>query len=96
MVVIASLSGLFVLVMLIAGLRMRAGKGAYWGIVSALYLTLQLIINMVTIVGGGNYQGIIGSVITLVLLVTVVNGVRGAFALKNMRGFSDDEADVFS
>ncbi len=95
MVVIASLSGLFVLVMLIAGLRMRAGNGAYWGIAAALYLILQLLGNVVTFTVGG-YGAIIASVITLVLLVTVVNGVRGAFALKNMRGFSDDEADVFS
>jgi hypothetical protein len=81
-------AGLEFAVALVAGLRLRAGKGAYWGIAAAAFAALELVGKLVTLSLGGT---LIGGLVLLYL----VNGIRGAFALKNERGFADDDISVF-
>lgn len=70
-------------VFVVAGLRLRAGRGAIWGIVAALLIVLEIVYKLVTL------NGLFGLVINGVLLVGIVNGVRAAFALR--RGIDDPE-----
>ncbi len=81
-------AGLEFIVATIAGLRLRAGKGAYWGMATAFLATLELIGKVVALSIGG-------IVIGALVLVYVVNGVRGALALKRGQGFADDAAEAF-
>jgi len=82
-------AGAEALVGLIAGTRLRAGKGAFWGIAAAAILALEMLFKLVTLTIGG------GLIINAVLLVVIVQGVRGAFALRSARGFAEDDAEVF-
>lgn len=72
---------------LIAGLRLRAGKGFVWGIVAAVFAALELLGKILAI-------QITGVVLCAIILVYLINGVRGARVLKQDR-FAEDEADVF-
>lgn len=74
---------------LVAGLRLRSGKGAFWGIVVAAMLVLEIINKLVTLTGIG------GLVINAIMLVMVIQGVRGAWALRSSAGFEDDHVEVF-
>jgi len=74
---------------LVAGLRLRIGKGAFWGIAVAAMLVLEIINKLVTLTGLG------GLVINAIMLVMVVQGVRGAWALRSGAGFEDDHVEVF-
>lgn len=73
----------------VAGFRLRAGKGVIWGGVAALLLIIEMVMKLVTM------TGIAGIVINFVLLAFMINGVRGALALR--RGDLDVEevAKVF-
>ena len=76
------------LVGVVAGFRLRSGKGMVWGGVTAALATLELIGKVVSLQFGGL---LIGGVV----LVYLVNGVRGAAALR--RGpFADDDAETFA
>lgn len=81
-------AGLEFVVAMIAGLRLRTGKGAYWGMATALLATLELIGKFVALSIGGI---VIGGLV----LVYLVNGIRGALALKRGQGFADDAAEAF-
>ncbi|MCZ8018696.1 hypothetical protein [Novosphingobium sp.] len=81
-------AGLEFVVAMIAGLRLRTGKGAYWGMATAVLATLELIGKIVAISIGGIVMGGL-------VLVYLVNGIRGALALKRGQGFADDDLDVF-
>lgn len=83
------LIGVQALIALVAGLRLRAGKGAFWGIAVAVMLVLEMINKVVTLTGIG------GLVINGIMLVMVVQGVRGALALRRDTGFEDDDVEVF-
>ena len=85
----AGLIGFQALIALVAGLRLRAGKGAFWGIAVAAMLVLEMINKVVTLTGIG------GLVINAIMLVMVVQGVRGAWALRRDTGFDDDAAEMF-
>jgi hypothetical protein len=74
---------------IIAGLRLRAGKGLVWGGVTLVLVVLEEIGKVVQRQFGG------GIFICLVIIVYLVNGLRGAWALRQ-DGFADDEADVFA
>ncbi len=74
-------------VAIIAGLRLRSGKGAFWGMAAALLCVLETIGKVLALSAG--------VVITGVLLVAIIQGVRGALALRNDKGFEDDEVAVF-
>ena len=82
-------AGLEIVVGLVAGLRLRSGKGAYWGIAAAALAALELIGKVVALSIGG-------VVITGLVIIMTVQGVRGAFALKSAAGFEDDDIDVFA
>lgn len=73
---------------LIAGLRLRAGKGAYWGMAVVALAALELIGKVLAI-------SIMGIALTGIIVVMTVQGVRGALALKNIPSFEDDDIDVF-
>ena len=70
-----------------AGLRFRAGKGAFIGIAFAVLLVLAIINSLVSL----TFSGII---INTVVLVVVIQGIRGAFALRGSE-FEDDSVEVF-
>ena len=74
--------GLFV----IAGLRLRSGKGAFWGSVAVAWLGLEVLGKLLAF-------SIPGLIINIVLLIVLVNGVRGAWALR--RGVGDDASATF-
>ncbi|WP_174279413.1 hypothetical protein [Sphingomonas bacterium] len=67
----------------VAGIRLRAGKGAIWGTVAALLMLVEMIGKLVT------FNGVFSLVIDGILLVGMINGVRGALALR--RGIADPD-----
>ena len=85
-VIVAAL-GLQLVLFVIAGFRFRAGKGAFWGIVAAALLALAIVDSLVTMAFGG-------IIINAVFLVVVVQGVRGAFALRKGE-FDEDDIEAF-
>ena len=76
-----------VAISLIAGWRLRSGKGVVWGSLVAALLVFEIIVKLVTM------TGLIGIIFNVILLVVTVNGVRGALALR--RGIEGDLAEVF-
>lgn len=76
------------LIALIAGFRLRAGKGAFWGIAVALLLVVEIISKLLTFAIGG-------LIFNVLFLVMVVQGLRGAWALRSQNGFEDDAVEVF-
>jgi hypothetical protein len=89
--VLPAISGLVMLaenlLFVVAGFRLRAGKGAVLGIVVAVVLALELLVKLASL-------SIVGIIVDAILLVVVINGVRGAFALRKGR-FEGDEAEIF-
>lgn len=73
---------------LAAGIRLREGKGAFWGGAAVALLALEAISKLITL------TGLFGLVINLILLVVIVNGVRGAWALRK-GGFGEEAVGVF-
>ena len=67
----------------VAGFRLRAGKGVIWGCVASVLMVVEMIAKLVTL------TGLFGLIMNAVLLVGIVNGVRGALALR--RGISDPD-----
>lgn len=82
-------AGLEAVVGLVAGLRLRAGKGAYWGIAVAALAAIELIAKIAAL-------SIMGIVLVGLILIWVVQGIRGAFALKKEPRFEDDDVEVFN
>ncbi|WP_285713637.1 hypothetical protein [Erythrobacter oryzae] len=87
--VTAGMIGLQALIALIAGFRLKAGKGVFWGGAVAAMLVLEIFNKLLTLTGLG------GLVLNLFFLVMVVQGVRGAWALRRGTGFGDDDLEVF-
>lgn len=78
--------GIEVLIFLIAGWRLRIGKGLIWGSIATLLLLLELVAKVMAMMIGG------GLVLNVVLLIVTAAGVRGAWALR--KGIPDPEADA--
>lgn len=74
--------GLFI----VTGWRLRSGKGAFWGSVAVAWLGLEVLGKLLAV-------SIPGLIINTVLLIVVINGVRGAWALR--RGVADDAGATF-
>lgn len=74
------------LVYLIAGWRLRSGKGVFWGSAAILITGLFLLFGLVSL-------SIPSIFINAIVLVTVINGVRGALAAR--RSLPADTAEVF-
>ncbi len=72
---------------IVAGFRLRAGKGLVWGGLALVLAGLELIGKVVELHLGGLF---IGAAVTVYLF----NGVRGAYVLRQGR-FAEDEAEVF-
>lgn len=85
--VIAGITGLEAVVAIIAGLRFRSGKGAYWGMAVAALLGLTILNGVVSLSLGG-------VVMSSIFLVIIVQGVRGALALRG-DDFDEDYAEAF-
>lgn len=79
-----------ILVFVVAGFRLRAGRGLVWGSVAALLLVVEIVMKLVSM------QGLPGVVIDVVLLVTIINGVRGARALSRRDLTADEAAEIFN
>jgi hypothetical protein len=75
-------------VALIAAVRLRQGKGAYWGIAAAILLMLELLGALLAL-------SPLGVLLKGVALALLVQGIRGALALKRNAGFEDDDLEVF-
>lgn len=76
-------------IFVIAALRLRQGKGFFWGIGAALLIVLALVGNL-----AGGAIGAAG--LNLLLLVFLGNGLRGAWALYRGTSFEDDDIEAFS
>ena len=81
--------GLEAAIGLVAGFRMRAGKGLVWASVTAVLLCLEMLLKLVTLSIGG-------MIISGVVMIYLVNGIRGLRALATRGDFTDDDMDVFS
>lgn len=79
--------GVQLAVVLVAGFRLRAGKGAFWGLAATALMALNTLSQLISF-------ALIALVISAILLVFMVQGVRGAFALRNAH-FSEDEIEAF-
>lgn len=77
------------LLFLVAGLRLRAGRGGFWGIAAALVILVEIVMKLVSMTGLG------GLLINVMLLVVIANGVRGAFALRRRDFSAEDLEQVF-
>ena len=76
------------LLFLMAGFRLRAGKGLVLGGAAIVLLIAETVSQLVTF-------GFLGLLIRLALLISLIEGVRGAWALRHDR-FAEDVADVFT
>ena len=72
----------------VAGTLLRKGRGAFWGVALAAFMVVNMI-------GGLFTLAILGVILTGLLLLVLVNGLRGTFALRGEGRFADDDIDVF-
>jgi len=84
----AALTMAEVVLFTIAGLRLRAGKGEFWGYAVAIILVLELLMKIASV-------SFIGTMIDIVLLIALSNGIRGARALRQLGMSADEAATVF-
>jgi len=91
MLLVAGLAGAAVEVVLfgVAALRLRAGKGIVWGSVAAVLLAVELVMKIMTL-------AVIGILIDAILLIGVVNGIRGVRALGRIDLKPADAAEIFN
>jgi len=73
---------------LVAGTLLRDGRGAFWGVALAAFMVVNMIGGLVTL-------AIFGVILTGMLLLVLVNGLRGTFALRGESHFADDDIDIF-
>ena len=82
-------AGIEAAIFLIAGWRLRKGKGLILGSIGALLLLLEGLFKLASLSIGG-------VVIDAVLLVVIANGLRGAWALRKGLVDPSEVADVFN
>ena len=78
-----------IMVFIVAGFRLRAGKGVVWGSAVAVLLAIELATKVATL-------AIIGIMINAILLIVVINGIRGARAMRRIELSPEDVAEIFS
>ena len=78
-------AGLF----LVAGFRLRAGKGVAWGGAAVAMLALELLFKLVALAIS------IGLLINVILLIFTINGIRGALALRKGAFDAEEVAAIF-
>ncbi len=81
-------AGFEALLGLVAGLRLRLGKGLIAGSIAAALAAIECLIKLTTLSFGGAFM-------TAAITVLLFNGVRGAFALSRGTGFEDDDVAAF-
>ena len=74
---------------LFAGFRLKDGKGLVLGSLLALIVVLGLLMQLAALAIGG------GTAISLVVLVLLIQGLRGAWALHKGQNFEDDDVAAF-
>ena len=89
-VFVLGVAGVEVLVFLIAGWRLRAGKGLIWGSAAAALLLLELVTKIAVLMIS------VGLLLNVILLIVTINGVRGAWALRKGLPDAEAEAEIFS
>ena len=85
--IVAGVTALEALLAVIAGVRFRAGKGAFIGIAVVAMLVLAIINSLVTL----TFMGII---LNTLFTIWIVQGIRGAFALRKDY-FEEDAYETF-
>jgi hypothetical protein len=73
----------------VAGFRLRAGKGSVWGSVAAMALVIEIAVKLATF-------AIVGVLIDTILLIGLVNGLRGVRALQRIDLRPADAAEIFN
>lgn len=73
----------------VAGVRLCAGKGSIWGSVAAMALVIELALKLLTF-------SIVGLLIDTILLIAVINGLRGVRALRRIDLRPADAAEIFN
>ncbi|WP_299194751.1 hypothetical protein [uncultured Erythrobacter sp.] len=80
--------GFQIAVCLLAGFRLRAGKGIYAGMGAAALMALNLLIAVASVQIG------LGLIFNALLLLLTVQGIRGAIALRSSH-FAEDDIGAF-
>ncbi|WP_066826891.1 hypothetical protein [Sphingomonas mali] len=78
-----------IVLFVVAGVRLRAGKGSVWGSVAAMALVIELAIKLLTF-------AIVGVLLDTILLIGVINGLRGIRALGRIDLRPADAAEIFN
>lgn len=87
---VAVAAGVEFAVGLIAGFRLRAGKGLYWSMAAMALLAIELAFKLITLQIG------IGLILGGIAIVFMVNGIRASLALKRGVSLDDEDYEVFS
>jgi hypothetical protein len=86
---VAAFASAEIVLLIVAGFRLRAGKGVAWGLAVAIALALELVVKVAAF-------AIIGIMINAILLIAVITGIRGALALRRITLTPEDAAEIFS
>jgi hypothetical protein len=78
-----------ILIFLVAGFRLRAGTGVVWGSAAAVVLVIEIVAKLAT------FAISVALFINVLLLIFVVNGIRGARALRSGVFDADEAAEIF-
>lgn len=85
--IVLGLAAVSIVIYLSAGIRLRGGKGVFWGSTAVALLAVELLTKLAML-------SLFGLLINAILLIVIVNGVRGAWALRK-RGFDGATAEIF-
>jgi hypothetical protein len=78
-------------IVLLAAWRFRMGKGGVFGAIVLLLFMVEIGFKLF-----GGFQGILWYVAYLAIFLGLVNGVRGAWALRSMENLPPDLSDTFA
>jgi hypothetical protein len=88
-VIAAAFAAIEIIVFAVAGFRLRVGKGVIWGIAATVLLAIEFLDKIAT-------MSFVGTMIDGILLLGVINGIRGARALGRIMLSTDDVGEIFS
>lgn len=73
----------------IIGFRLRSGKGAVWGGVAAAFVALDLLSRLLI----GAFS--VWMILSVILIIVIINGIRGARALHAGKFDAEEVAEIF-
>ncbi|MDB5675591.1 MAG: hypothetical protein JWM65_2573 [Sphingomonas bacterium] len=73
----------------VAGFRLRSGRGLVWGSAAAIVMAIEFAMKVALF-------SVIGMLINGFLLLAMINGIRGAIALRRIAATPEDVAEIFS